>query len=96
VAQATKGWSSLVERNGKARSVHITGKMFDGFKDALRDNVPPDARLNTDDARIYRNIAKSFAEHLVVNHSTKEYVNGSMASPPPIQSKDFSVSSSAA
>lgn len=23
-----------VERNGKARSIHITGKMFDGIKDA--------------------------------------------------------------
>lgn len=67
---------SLVERNGKVRSVHITGKMFDGIKQALKDNVSPEARLNTDDARIYRKIAKAFAEHMVVNHSAKEYVNG--------------------
>lgn len=67
---------ALVERNRKARSVHITGKTFDGIKDALRGNVSPNARLNTDDARMYRNIAKSFAEHMVVNHSAGEYVNG--------------------
>ena len=36
---------ALVERNGKARSVHITGKMFDGIKDALRQFVDlPSAR----------------------------------------------------
>lgn len=67
---------ALMKRKGKARSIHITGKMFDGIKDALRDNVHVNARLNTDDARLYRNIAKSFAEHMVVNHSKGEYVNG--------------------
>jgi hypothetical protein len=50
--------------------------MFDGIKDALRDNVHSNARLNTDDAKLYRKIAKSFAEHMVVNHSAGEYVNG--------------------
>lgn len=67
---------SLVERNGKARSFHITGKMFDGIKQALHENVSPNARLNTDDARLYRKIAKAYAEHMIVNHSAKEYVNG--------------------
>jgi hypothetical protein len=67
---------SLVERGGRARSVHITGKMFDGIKDALAGNVHTNARLNTDDARIYRKIAKAYAEHMVVNHSANEYVNG--------------------
>lgn len=67
---------SLVERDGKVRSVHITGKMFDGIKNALKDNVSPEARLNTDDARMYRKIAKQFAEHMVVNHSQDEYVRG--------------------
>ena len=67
---------SLVERGGQARSVHISGKVFDGIKDALHGNVHPNARLNTDDARIYRNIAKAYAEHMVVNHSADEYVRG--------------------
>ena len=67
---------SLVERNGRVRSFHITGKAFDGIKKALKENVSPDARLATDEARMYRKIAKQFAEHLTVNHSRDEYVNG--------------------
>lgn len=67
---------SLVERDGRVRSFHITGPMFDGIKKALKENVSPDARLATDDARMYRKIAKQFAEHMVVNHSQGEYVNG--------------------
>jgi transposase-like protein len=77
-----KGWGhkekvfSLVERGGKARSVHITGPMFDGIKKALAENVSPDATLMTDDARLYRKIAKAFADHQTVNHSKGEYVRG--------------------
>lgn len=67
---------SLVERDGGVRSFHITGKMFDGIKKALRENVSPEARLATDEARMYRKIAKAFAEHLTVNHSQDEYVRG--------------------
>jgi hypothetical protein len=67
---------SLVERNGKVRSTHITGRMFNGIKKALRENVSPDARLATDEARIYRKIAKQFAEHLTVNHSANQYRDG--------------------
>jgi transposase-like protein len=67
---------TLVERDGQARSFHISGKMFNGIKKALRENVSPDARLATDEARMYRTIAKQFAEHLRVNHSQDEYVRG--------------------
>src|SRR5579863_133293 len=67
---------TLVERDGQARSFHITGKMFNGIKKALRENVSPDARLATDEARMYRKIAKAFAEHMTVNHSQDEYVRG--------------------
>jgi hypothetical protein len=67
---------ALVERGGEVRSVHLTGKMFDGIKQALRENVSPEARLATDEARMYRKIAKQYAEHMVVNHSQDEYVRG--------------------
>ena len=67
---------ALVERGGNVRSVHITGPMFDGIKQALKENVSPEAILNTDDARMYRKIAKKYASHMVVNHSAKEYVRG--------------------
>ncbi|MFZ1904713.1 MAG: IS1595 family transposase [Steroidobacteraceae bacterium] len=67
---------SLVERGGNVRSVHITGKTFAGVKRALKANVSPDATLMTDDARMYRKIAKAFAEHKAVNHSAHEYKRG--------------------
>jgi hypothetical protein len=50
--------------------------VFDGIKKALKENVSPDARLATDDARMYHKIAKQFAEHMVVNHSKGEDANG--------------------
>lgn len=67
---------ALVERGGRARSIHITGKTFPGIKRVLKKNVSPDARLATDEARMYRGIARQFAEHLTVNHSKEEYVRG--------------------
>src|SRR5204862_5706379 len=50
--------------------------MFNGVKRALKSNLSPDARLSTDEARMYRKIAKDYAEHLTVNHSQDEYVRG--------------------
>jgi transposase-like protein len=67
---------SLVERGGKVRSKHITGAMFDGVKKALRENVSPEARLATDEARMYWKIGKQYAEHLTVHHAVKQYRDG--------------------
>lgn len=80
--KATGGWGhkqkvfALVERGGEVRSIRITGKLFDGIKDALHGNVAPEANLMTDDFRLYRNIAKRFASHNTVNHSKGEYGRG--------------------
>lgn len=67
---------ALVERGGAVRSTHITGKTFDGIKESLKANISPDAVLMTDDARMYRKIAKQFADHQAVNHTAGEYVRG--------------------
>jgi transposase-like protein len=67
---------SLVQRGGGVRSVHITGKTFAGIKRSLKANVSKDAVLMTDDARMYKKIAKQFADHKSVNHSAGEYVRG--------------------
>jgi len=67
---------ALVQRDGKARSFHISGDKFNGISKALKQNVSPDATLMTDDARWYRKIAKQFADHQAVNHSQDEYVRG--------------------
>lgn len=66
---------SLVERGGNVRSKHITGKAFDGVKDALK-GVSRDANLMTDSAKMYRKVGQEFASHEVVDHSKDEYVRG--------------------
>ena len=67
---------ALVERGGKVRSTHITGKLFPGIKRHLKKHVSGEAVLMTDHARIYRKIGKKFADHQAVNHSAGEYVRG--------------------
>jgi transposase-like protein len=67
---------SLIERGGKVKSVHITGKTFPGIKKALMGSVSKDAVLMTDDARMYKKIGRPFADHQSVNHSAHEYVRG--------------------
>lgn len=66
---------SLVERGGHVRSIRISGKMFDGIKEGLKQ-VAPEAHLMTDDARLYWKVGKAFASHNTVNHSKGEYGRG--------------------
>lgn len=54
---------ALVERGGKVRSTHITGKTFDGVKAAIKANLSPDAKLMTDEANMYVKIGYDFASH---------------------------------
>jgi transposase-like protein len=68
---------ALVERGGRVRSVHIADDKFDAIKDVFKDTVSMNAILNTDEARMYSNIGKEYADHQVVKHSVKEYVRGS-------------------
>lgn len=68
---------SLVERGGNVRSVHISGPMFDNIKTAFRTSLSPEARLMTDNARMYWKIGPQFsAEHQRVDHSKDEWVRG--------------------
>jgi len=68
---------ALVERGGTVRSTHISGKTFDGIKGALKANLAPDAKLMTDNARMYWKIGKQVsAEHQRVDHSKYEWVRG--------------------
>jgi len=80
-AKKGSGWGhkqkvfALVERGGNVRSMRISGPMFDGIKEGLKQ-VSPDAHLMTDDARLYWKIGKAFASHNTVNHSQGEYGRG--------------------
>lgn len=63
---------SLVERGGQVRSQRISGKMFDGIKEGLKQ-IAPEAHLMTDDARLYWKVGKAFASHDRINHSKGVY-----------------------
>lgn len=63
----------LVERGGKIRTRHITGKEFAGIKRTMVQSIAKDANLMTDEARMYVNLGKRYASHQKVNHSQKEY-----------------------
>lgn len=67
---------AVVERNGRVRSFHV--KNIDGktLKNVLVNNVAKEAKLMTDELRMYRSIGKNFASHEAVKHSAKEYVRG--------------------
>ncbi len=81
-AKKDKGWGhkqqvfALVERGGKAHAMHVPGGIFAGIKAGL-EHVAEDAHLMTDEARMYRNVAKRFASHSTVNHSKYEFRRGS-------------------
>ncbi len=67
---------ALVERDGSVRSFHVASVTGRTLKAVLHGNISPEANLMTDDARIYRRIAKQFASHASVNHSAGEYARG--------------------
>jgi hypothetical protein len=65
-----------VERGGQVRHrimPIITGK---NVKEAIREMVSTEAKIHTDENSIYTGLAKEFAAHESVCHSTGEYVRG--------------------
>ena len=67
---------SLVERDGDVRSFHVARVNGKTLKSVLLGNIAKDTNLMTDDAHIYRKIAKTFTSHEAVNHSAGEYSRG--------------------
>lgn len=67
---------SLVERGGRVRSFHPG--VADGATVAaiVRDNIAREARLHTDESRLYKKVGAEFATHETVTHSHGEYVRG--------------------
>jgi transposase-like protein len=64
---------ALVERGRGVRAFHIAENNFDQMKAIMAKNMAPEAVLMTDEASMYKNIGKCFAEHKTVNHSAGEY-----------------------
>ena len=71
---------SLVDREtGAVRSVH-TARMQPGEVVAIvRANVAKEARLMTDEARMYNTVGKEFASHEAVFHGIGEYARGDVS-----------------
>ena len=67
---------ALVERDGKVKSAHITGKNFAGIKRTFRNHLDKSANLMTDEHKKFRKIGKQYASHETVNHGRKEYARG--------------------
>jgi transposase-like protein len=67
---------TLVERDGKVKSTHITGKNFAGIKRAFRNHLDASANLMTDEHKKFRKIGQNYASHETVNHGRKEYARG--------------------
>jgi transposase-like protein len=66
---------TLVDRDtGRAYSEVITKFNFNTASEILSMAVSAKARLNTDQAQVYKGVGRWFASHVSVNHSADEYV----------------------
>jgi transposase-like protein len=66
----------MVERGGMVRARVIESRRGEPLSRAVRVNVNPEAILYTDDWWSYRPLAREYADHRVINHSTGSYVEG--------------------
>jgi transposase-like protein len=67
---------ALVERGGKARLFHMAVPDKATVEAIVRQNVAREARLYTDESRLYTGSVDHFAGHETVKHSAGEYVRG--------------------
>jgi transposase-like protein len=68
---------ALIERDGRVRTRVVEHVNASNLKTAIRENVNPNAAIQTDDLNLYDGIGQEFAGgHQTVNHSQGEYVRG--------------------
>ena len=68
---------SLVDRDsGAARSMPANSLVRDEVAQIVRANVPKEAKLTTDESRLYSAVGKEFASHDWTTHGRGEYVRG--------------------
>jgi transposase-like protein len=67
---------TLVERDGTARSHHVTSISGETLRPILTANVSRKSSLMTDTAGGYMGVGKEFARHEMVDHGIGEYVRG--------------------
>ncbi|MDH3195060.1 MAG: IS1595 family transposase [Hyphomicrobiales bacterium] len=67
---------SLVERNGRARSVHVPSLTANTVRKVLVTNTSRKSDLMTDESNVYPAVGREFASHDTVNHGAGEYGRG--------------------
>ena len=67
---------TLVERDGRARSFHITDINHTNIRSAIVTNVHRSSHLRTDDARFYMGVGREFASHKTTLHAAREFSRG--------------------
>ena len=68
---------SLIDRDsGRARSMPANGLARDEVAQIVRANVAKEAKLTTDESRLYSVVGKEYAAHDTVLHGAGEYVRG--------------------
>lgn len=67
---------ALVERGGSIRSFHVANADKATVNAIVLANISPDARVFTDESRLYNDVKARFADHQTVKHSAKEYARG--------------------
>jgi hypothetical protein len=67
---------SLVERGAAVRSFHVENADKPTVNQIVAANISREARVHTDESRIYSDVAAHAASHEAVKHSAGEYVRG--------------------
>jgi transposase-like protein len=67
---------SLVERDGRVRSMHVPNVRANTLRSAIAANASRKSHLMTDERAAYKYIGHNFASHGIVVHSKDEYVRG--------------------
>jgi transposase-like protein len=67
---------SLVERGGSVRSFHVENADKATVNIIVGENIAREARVHTDESKLYNDVAAHAASHEAVKHSAKEYVRG--------------------
>ena len=67
---------SLVERNGGARSFHVSQISKIAMSQIIAENLHPKSHLNTDESRLYADALNFVEQHESVYHTKGEYVRG--------------------
>ena len=67
---------SLVERGGEVRSFHVENADKATVNNIVAENIARQARLHTDESRLYGDALGHVSGHETVRHSAGEYVRG--------------------